>query len=57
MNKCPHKKVVFAGFQETLEPGKSIMLYRCLLCGSTITLGKKSKAIIKPERDPVFSTK
>jgi len=39
--KCLHKKVIFVGYQETLEEGKFLKLYRCLLCNSTITLNSK----------------
>jgi len=39
---CNHEKVTFAGVQETLNPDKPIMLFKCLICESTITLKKIS---------------
>ena len=51
---CKHEKVVFAGNQETLNPNKTIMLFRCLICGSTVTLNNKiSKVEIVLEEDKI----
>lgn len=51
---CKHEKVVFAGNQETLNPNKSIMLFRCLICSSTVTLNNKiSKVEIVLEEDKI----
>ncbi len=51
MKLCEHKKVVFAGVQETLSPLKPLLLFRCLECGSTITLKKEKseKVLAKKE--------
>ena len=47
MKLCEHKKVVFAGIQETINPLKPLLLFRCLVCGSTITLKKeKSEEVL-----------
>ena len=40
---CKHEKVLFTGIQETLNPDKPILLFRCLNCDSTVTLKKISK--------------
>ena len=49
MKLCEHKKVVYAGVQETLNPLKPLLLFRCLVCGSTITLKKEEneKVLVK----------
>lgn len=57
MKKCAHKKVVFSGFQETLEEGKMMILYRCLSCGSTITLEKDPKSIVEIQRKQEYAVK
>jgi len=36
---CKHKKVIFIGYQETLD-NDPFPLYNCLECHSTITLNK-----------------
>lgn len=46
MLTCEHSFVFYIGDQETLTKGKVLKLYQCIECGSTITLGKKSKSKI-----------
>ena len=46
MSMCEHSFVFYIGDQETLTKGKFLKLYQCIECGSTITLGKKSKSKI-----------
>lgn len=46
MSMCEHSFVFYIGDQETLTKGKFLKLYQCIECGSTITLGKKSRSKI-----------
>ncbi len=40
---CEHKKVLFSGIQETLNPEKSLLLFRCLSCNTTISLDTQAE--------------
>ncbi len=40
---CNHKRVIFTGIQETLNPEKPLLLFNCLKCDSTISLNKKTE--------------
>lgn len=51
MKLCEHKKVVYAGVQETLNPLKPLLLFRCLECGSTITLKNEKNEKVLAKRN------
>jgi len=49
---CDHPVVKFIGKQETPQKNKTIDLYQCMICGSTIVLenGKKDKVVLSKEK-------
>ncbi len=46
MDKCKHHYVTYLGEQETLRKAKSLKLYHCISCQSTITLNKNNNSKI-----------
>ncbi|MBA7609454.1 hypothetical protein ES703_16645 [subsurface metagenome] len=41
MPKCKHKNLTYLGEQETLDKKRTLYLFNCKNCGSTITIPEK----------------
>ncbi len=41
MSECEHKNIEFLGIQKTLHSDKSLYLFTCNACGSTICIDKR----------------
>lgn len=42
MNGCNHDNLEYLGIQETDDPNKSLFLFNCINCGTTIAIPEKN---------------